>query len=114
MSFMVVFILATERQRMISVTEPQLHSILLPAIRYQQALMVRDVTLQRLREICRPYDGVEVIAPFMPHSASHEEQIILVRLLRPAQREAAMVMPYWPELPRLLISRVIQLRLVAK
>lgn len=99
---------------MINITERQLHAILLPAIRYKQALMVRDATVQHLRAICEPHQGVEVIAPFTPHQASHEQQIILVRLMRTAQREQAMVMPYWPELPKFLLRRVIHLRLVAK
>jgi hypothetical protein len=96
----------------LSVTEHQLHAMMPSVVRSKQVLVVRDATTEKLREVCQHHDGVEVIAPLAP-IPSHEEQVILVRLLRPAQREQAMVMPYWADIPRPLLARVTQLRLVS-
>ena len=96
----------------ITLTERQLHASLPPVVRYKGAMIIRDAALERLRLICRAYD-VEVVEPF-PHLRSHEQEIVLVRLLRPGQRERAMVVPYWPDIPKLLLRRVTQYRLDTK
>lgn len=97
----------------IPVTMRQLHEILPSAVRYKQALVVRQASLEQLREVCRSHPGAVAVAPFSP-ILTHEEQITLVRLMRPAQREQAMLVPYWLAIPRPLLARVSQLRLVAK
>ena len=97
---------------MITISERQLLAILLPAVRYREAMIIRGANFNRLRSICQAHD-VEVVEPF-PAVRSHEHEITLVRLLRPGQRERAMVVPYWPEIPRLLLARVTQYRLDTK
>jgi hypothetical protein len=95
---------------MITVTEPQLRAALPSAIRYKQVLLVYGTDTQQLKNICGDYDGVEVIEPFSP-VPSHDQQVTLVRLFRPTQREQAMVIPYWPDIPKPLLTRVTQYRL---
>lgn len=94
-----------------AVTEQQLRNMLESAIRYKQALVVHAVTVEQLREICRAYD-VEVVDPF-PALPKHDQQVTLVRLLRQTQRERAMIVPYWSEIPKVVLTRVHQVRLVA-
>ena len=96
----------------ITISEHQLHAVLLPAVRHRQALIVRDVSVARLRQICHGYD-LDVVEPF-PLLRSHDQEIILVRPLRPGQRDRAMVVPYWKEMPKLLLTRVTQYRLDTK
>lgn len=95
----------------IAVTHRQLQAMLLPAVRYRQAFVVRGTSVDELREICRDHP-VEVIA--FSRLAAHEQSLIIVRLMRSAQRESAMVLPYSADLPRPVLYRVVQLRLVAK
>jgi hypothetical protein len=97
---------------MITLTERQLHATLLPVVRYKQAMVIRGANFQRLRAICHGYD-VEVVEPF-PLLRSHDQEVTLVRLLRPGQRDRAMVVPYWPEIPKPLLVRVTQYRLETK
>jgi hypothetical protein len=97
---------------MITISEQQLHATLLTAVNYKQAMLIRGATVEQLREICRGYD-VEVVEPF-PLVRSHEQEITLVRLMRPGQRDRAMVMPYWPEIPKPILGRVTQYRLDTK
>ena len=97
---------------MITITERQLHAILLPAVTHRQAMIIRGASIARLRTICQGYD-LEVVEPF-PRLRSHDQEITLVRLLRPGQRDRAMVVPYWPEIPKLLLVRVTQYRLDTK
>lgn len=97
----------------ISVTMHQLREMLPSAIRYKQAMVVHGASLEQLREVCRPYTGVVAVAPFAP-VPTHEEQLVLVCLMRPGQREQAMLLPYWHGIPRPLLTRVTQVRLVAK
>ena len=96
----------------ITINERQLHAVLAAAVHHKQAMVVRDATVEQLRAICRGYD-VEVVAPF-PAMRSHDQEITLVRLMRPGQRERTMVLPYWPEIPIPLLARVTQYRLDTK
>lgn len=97
----------------IRVTMHQLREMLPSAIRYKQAMVVHDASLEQLREVCRFYTGVMAVAPFSP-VPTHEEQLALVCLMRPGQREQAMLVPYWHAIPRPLLRHVTQVRLVTK
>lgn len=97
----------------IAVSMHQLHDLLPSAIRYKQAIVVHNASLEQLRAVCRHYTGVVAVAPFSP-VLTHEEQLTLVCLMRPGQREQAMLVPYWQSIPRPLLARVMQVRLVAK
>lgn len=96
---------------MIDLNEKQFHAFLLPAITHRQAICVRNANVERLRALCAPYDKhVEVVAPF-PSIITNEQQLTLVRLMRPEQRLTAMVVAYWDEIPLPLLRRLIQVRL---
>ena len=97
---------------MITISETQLHATLFAAVNHKQAMIVRGSTVEQLRDICRAYD-VEVVEPF-PLVRSHDQEITLVRLMRPAQRDRTMVVAYWPEIPKPLLARVTQYRLDTK
>ena len=94
----------------LKVTERQLHAILLPAVRYKQALLVWDVSHPQLQRLCANYP-IEVSLP-LPLIPPDERERVVVRLLRPAQREQAIVIPYWSGTPKPILSRVMQVRLV--
>lgn len=94
------------------VTERQLNAILLPAVQYKEAMVIYDMGIGHLRMLCQRYEGIEVVTPW-DDPPNHEAQITLVRLLRPAQRETAMMVPYWQQIPPVVLLRVRQLRLVA-
>lgn len=97
----------------IPVTIRQLHAMMPSAVRYKQALVVHNASLEQLREVCRQYAGSVAVAPFSA-ILTHEEHLALVCLMRPAQREQAMLVPYWQGIPQPVLARVTQLQLVAK
>lgn len=94
----------------IDVTERQFHATMLSAVNYQTAYCVRGASADQLRKMCHRYgDLVEVVDPFTGPRTEAQERAI-VQLMQLSQRDKAMLIPWWPEMPHGLVTRLTILR----
>lgn len=95
----------------ILLTERQFHAMMLPALRYHQALCLRN-TEARVRSMCQRYgDQIEIVGPPpLEWPSDHIDQ--MMRVVNPELRTRAIVVVHWTGMPSSLSRRFQQFQVV--
>jgi hypothetical protein len=95
----------------ILISERQFHAMMLPALRYHQALCLRNHEA-RVRTMCHRYgDQIEIVGP-PPLDWPPEYIDQMMRVVNPELRTRAMIVVHWTGMPSSLSRRLQQFQVV--